>query len=790
MGEEKIIRISVRNLVEFLLRSGDLDNRRDSFADREAMQKGSRLHRKIQKRMGGDYRAEQALVYRRDYEEFSIQLEGRADGIFTEEGKTWIDEIKGMYLDVTSLEEPFLVHLAQAKCYACILGMEQGKRSLGVQMTYANLDSEEIKRFRREYTLEELQEWLEELLAAYYKWADFEYQWRKKRNASMEALEFPFPYRPGQRNLVAGVYRTIQQKKELFIQAPTGIGKTMSAVYPAVRAMGQGLGEKLFYLTAKTITRTVAEEAFALLKSRGLKMKTLTITAKEKLCVCEKMDCNPENCPRAKGHYDRVNDAVFDFLQQEGEMRREDILRQSEDWQVCPYEMCLDTASWVDAIICDYNYVFDPNARLRRFFGEGMRGEYLFLIDEAHNLVERGRDMFSAVLYKEDFLALKRAVKPYSKKLERLLEKGNRQLLEYKRECDRCQVLSSLGAFPISLLNLMGELEKFLAELNPGELRNQVLEFYFQVRDFLNIYDLLDENYVIYSRHDEEGNFLVKLFCVNPAANLQACLDKGSSAIFFSATLLPMPYYQKLLSTHGDDYSMYARSPFPQEHRFLALARDVSSRYTRRNEAEFRRIARYIRAAVSGRRGNYMVFFPSYKLLGDVWEIYREEYQGEGQRCLLQTPSMDEASREEFLKAFEAEREETVVAFCIMGGIFSEGIDLTGERLVGAVIVGTGLPQVGDEREILKAYYDRKGEAGFDYAYRFPGMNKVLQAAGRVIRTAEDKGVLLLLDDRFLNREYQGLFPVEWESRSPCTLDTVEEQLHRFWESRLLEEGH
>ena len=522
MGEEKIIRISVRNLVEFLLRSGDLDNRRDSFADREAMQKGSRLHRKIQKRMGGDYRAEQALVYRRDYEEFSIQLEGRADGIFTEEGKTWIDEIKGMYLDVTSLEEPFLVHLAQAKCYACILGMEQGKRSLGVQMTYANLDSEEIKRFRREYTLEELQEWLEELLAAYYKWADFEYQWRKKRNASMEALEFPFPYRPGQRNLVAGVYRTIQQKKELFIQAPTGIGKTMSAVYPAVRAMGQGLGEKLFYLTAKTITRTVAEEAFALLKSRGLKMKTLTITAKEKLCVCEKMDCNPENCPRAKGHYDRVNDAVFDFLQQEGEMRREDILRQSEDWQVCPYDMCLDTASWVDAIICDYNYVFDPNARLRRFFGEGMRGEYLFLIDEAHNLVERGRDMFSAVLYKEDFLALKRAVKPYSKKLERLLEKGNRQLLEYKRECDRCQVLSSLGAFPISLLNLMGELEKFLAELNPGELRTQVLEFYFQVRDFLNIYDLLDENYVIYSRHDEEGNFLVKLFCVNPAANLQA----------------------------------------------------------------------------------------------------------------------------------------------------------------------------------------------------------------------------------------------------------------------------
>lgn len=783
MGEEKIIRISVRNLVEFLLRSGDLDNRRDSFADREAMQKGSRLHRKIQKKMGGDYRAEQVLVYRREYEEFAIQIEGRADGIFTEEGQTWIDEIKGMYLDVNTLEDPLSVHLAQAKCYACIWGMEQGEERLGVQMTYANLDSEEIKRFRQVYTLQELGEWLEGLLNAYYKWANFEYQWRKKRNASMDTLEFPFPYRPGQRNLVAGVYRTIQQQKELFIQAPTGIGKTMSVVYPAVRSIGQGLGEKLFYLTAKTITRTVAEEAFSILKERGLKIKTLTITAKEKLCVCEKMDCNPENCPRAKGHYDRINDAVFEFLQQEGEMRREDILRQSQVWQVCPYEMCLDTASWVDAIVCDYNYVFDPNAKLRRFFGEGMKGEYLFLIDEAHNLVERGRKMFSAVLYKEDFLDLKRAVKPYNKKLERLLEKGNRLLLEYKRECDRCQVLESLGAFPIALLNLMGELEKFLSDLNSGELRNQVLEFYFKVRDFLNIYDLLDENYVIYSRHDQEGNFFIKLFCVNPAVNLQSCLDKGNSAIFFSATLLPMPYYQKLLSTHEDDYSMYARSPFPQEHRFLALARDVSSRYRRRTEGEFQRIACYISSVVSGRKGNYMVFFPSYKLLGDVWEIYQEKYLKEGQHCLLQTPSMDEAAREAFLKTFEAEREETVIGFCIMGGIFSEGIDLAGERLVGAVIVGTGLPQVGDEREILKAYYDRKGEAGFDYAYRFPGMNKVLQAAGRVIRTVEDKGVLLLLDDRFLNREYQGLFPVEWESRNSCTLDTVGNQLQKFWKS-------
>lgn len=779
---DKVFRISVRNLVEFLLRSGDLDNRRDGFADKEAMQKGSRLHRKIQRRMGGDYRAEQNLVYRREYDRFAIQLEGRADGIFTEGQMTWIDEIKGVYLDVEYLKEPFEVHLAQAKCYACILGMEQKQERMGIQMTYANLESEEIRRFRREYEQRELEQWMEELLKEYHRWADFQYQWELGRNASVEKLHFPFPYRPGQRDLVAGVYRTIQQSRQLFIQAPTGIGKTMSAVYPAVRALGEGLSEKIFYLTAKTITRTVAEEAFLVLQEQGLQIKTLTVTAKEKLCVCEKADCNPESCPRAKGHYDRVNEAVFEFLQTESRMGREEILRQSEKWQVCPYEMCLDTASWVDGIICDYNYVFDPNARLRRFFGEGIRGNYLFLIDEAHNLVERGREMFSAALYKEDFLKLKKAVRPYSRKLERLLEKGNRQLLEYKRECDSCRILESLGAFPISLMNLMGEMEHFLEELNAGNLRDQVLEFYFQVRDFLGIYDLVDENYVIYSRHDEEGDFYIKLFCVNPAGNLQACLDKGTAAVFFSATLLPMPYYQKLLSARGgEDYSMYARSPFAPERRLLLLGGDVSSRYTRRTEEEFRKIAAYISEAVKKRRGNYMVFFPSYRFLQDVQVIYEREFCGEWERCLSQTPSMGEREREEFLEAFAEEGEETVIGFCIMGGIFSEGIDLAGEKLVGAVIVGTGLPQVGAEREILKNYYDRRGENGFDYAYRFPGMNKVLQAAGRVIRTAEDKGILLLLDDRFWNREYQGLFPVEWQDRKRCSLRSAGGQIEDFW---------
>ena len=374
-------------------------------------------------------------------------------------------------------------------------------------------------------------------------------------------------------------------------------------------------------------------------------------------------------------------------------------------------------------------------------------GDYVFLIDEAHNLVERGREMYSAVLYKEDFLEIRRLVKPYRKKLARQLEKCNQQMLQWKRECETYQILDSLGSLGISLMNVMGELELFLEEAEEGELRSTVLDFYFQVRSFLNIYDLVDENYVLYTQHDEDNRFMVKLYCVNPAANLQKCVDKGISAIYFSATLLPVTYYRTLLSGRQDDYAIYARTPFSQDQRIVLLGRDVSSRYTRRGPEEYGKICQYIFQAVQAHSGNYMVFFPSYRMMEDVCRIYRELF-GEEQRILVQTPSMNERQREEFLEAFEQESGKGLLGFCVMGGIFSEGIDLTGEKLVGAMVVGTGLPQISYEREILKRFYDEKGVSGFDYAYRFPGMNKVLQSAGRVIRTSRDRGMILLLDEQ------------------------------------------
>lgn len=391
--EEKVVRISVRNLVEFILREGDIDNRISGSMDSTLMQLGSKIHRKIQKRMGSAYRAEVPLKLQIPVEGFVLQIEGRADGILEEEDHVMIDEIKGVMKELTSITEPIGVHLAQARCYAYIYALQNQWEEIGVQLTYCNMENEEIKRFQETLNFQELEHWFLDVVHQYEKWARFRIQWREKRNRSIKALEFPFPYREGQKDLAVSVYRTILRKKKLFVQAPTGVGKTMATIFPTVKAVGEGLGEKIFYLTAKTITRTVAEQAFQTLKEQELQMKVITLTAKEKICFCEETECNPDACPYAKGHFDRVNDAMYDLLTTADDMDRSTLEEQAKKHRVCPFELSLDLSEWADAVICDYNYVFDPNAHLKRFFGEGTKEEYLFLVDEAHNLVERGREM-------------------------------------------------------------------------------------------------------------------------------------------------------------------------------------------------------------------------------------------------------------------------------------------------------------------------------------------------------------------------------------------------------------
>lgn len=826
-------RISVRNLVEFILREGDIDVRQGSGMDVDAMQAGAKLHRKIQGRGGSHYKAEVPLFVKLDVECAMLTVEGRADGIIdgdlsvkgmpiameermrqiTDSGRKLItiDEIKCMYRDVYEYREPEPLHLAQAKCYAYMYARQYGMDAMMVQLTYANLETEEIKRFWYDYSFVELEKWFFKVIWDYTRFLEFEIQHLEELKESARNVTFPFTYRKGQKELTAMIYSSMKRGEHLFCQAPTGVGKTISAVFPAVKAIGEELAEKIFYLTAKTITRTVAEESFDMLRSQGLKLKSVTISAKDKLCILEERECNPQSCGRAKGHYDRINECLYEMLTNEDNITRECITEYAEGYQVCPYELSLDVALWVDAVICDYNYLFDPKVQLKRFFSEqAVKGEYLFLIDEAHNLVERGRSMYSASLYKEDMLKVKRYLQPIAPKAARSVNRLNQSMLAFRKELERLSEegsrvdgesgsvvqtrgigrkslyseLSECDVFVVQLMRFVAELEKVLEERTDFTGYDEVMEFYFNVHHFLNMYEELDENYVIYTEKLGKSNQLLQLFCVNPSHRLAEILNKGRSTIFFSATLLPVSYYKELLTGNQEDKAVYIPSPFARQNRYLAITSGVTSKYSSRSYEQYERIVDYLKAAVI-KPGNYMAFFSSYKMMEDVYDVAVERGLGDGRRLRIQSQNMTEEERERFLLEFQEEAGKPLLAFCILGGIFSEGIDLKRDQLIGAFVVGNGLPQVCVQRDILQDYFKKQGMDGFAYAYIYPGMNKVLQAAGRVIRTEQDRGVILLMDDRFRYAQYRNLFPQEWGDVRNVNIRNITQEIRQFWGEKM-----
>ena len=813
------VRCSVRDFVEFLLRSGDIDSR-SARKDPDTMREGAEMHRRIQKEQGASYASEVSLshtclvTYGRFT--FSLTVEGRADGILTaSEGdygvpsmeavtlitddKTAlpfrrntviIDEIKTMLRDVSKLTAPVPEHLAQAKCYAYFYCMKDELPEIAVRMTYVSLGNARKNYFIGIYTREELSEWYYGLCREYARFEEWRLEHLNARNESIRWLSFPFEYRPGQDTLVKNVYRTILRERKLFLEAPTGVGKTISTVYPAVKSMGEGLTEKIFYLTAKTITRTVAEETFTLLTNRGLVFLPITITAKEKMCVLPKPECNPESCPRAKGHFDRINEALYAMLstlventdEESTSVRkgllfsRDMILSFAEQYQVCPYEMSLDLALFADAVICDYNYAFDPEVFFRRFFGGEIKKNYTMLIDEAHNLVERAREMYSATLIKEDFLAAKAEMNFYPPAVK-ALNACNRSMLNIKQEHGQMAVTEVPTVLYANLMRFCSAIDELSSE-RPAAVPELTTELYFAVRHFLSMYEQADDHYQTYCDYLEDNRFLLRLQCMDPSRPLGERLSLCRSSIFFSATLLPVRYYKDQLSGSLEDYAVYAESPFDPDNRLVLIGGDVSTRYTRRTRAEYEKIARYIADFCAARKGNYMAFFPSYRYMTEIEALLRGT---PGLRILMQAGSMTEAEREAFLSEFASDNEETLLGLCVMGGIFSEGIDLTADRLIGAVIVGPGLPMVCNERELFRSYYAERNDAGFEYAYLYPGMNKVLQAAGRVIRTTDDVGAILLLDDRFLLHSYKSLFPHEWGNLKQVSLQTLSDELDNFW---------
>ena len=798
--------ISVRRLVEFILRSGDIDNRTYSNYP-DAMLQGARIHRKIQGSQGTDYSPEVPLSINIDCGSFELELSGRADGIINNDSYIIIDEIKGTYSDIEKIEEPVPVHLAQAKCYAYIYAKNNGLDEIGVRMTYCSLRDDNIRYFKYDLKFDDLSEWFDDLIVRYRKWAEFQIEWFDLRNRSVHQTIFPYEYRKGQKELAGYVYKTIYHGKRLFLEAPTGVGKTLAVLFPSVKALGEEKAERIFYLTAKNAGATVANDTYDILRKQGLRFKTINIIAKEKLCPLEKPECNPEACPYARGHYDRINDAVFGLLKEYDDLNTGLLKRKAEESRVCPFEMALDASLFCDGITCDYNYVFDPDASLKRFFAEGNSGEYIFLIDESHNLIDRGRQMYSAAIVKKDVAKVKKIARQFSKSLSDRLTGINRHLLRLEKETEGDYTLfgeGDIAGLIMAAERFAGEYEDETREKNIND--EDVLQFYFDIRSFLDAAGRLNEKYSIYggyTEEDGEGSFMLRLFNTDPSDNLLRCMEKARGVILFSATLLPVGYYMDLISGNREDYAVYAHSVFDPKKLGVFIVRDVSTRYKRRSDSEYEKTAGRIRDIISLHKGNYLVFFPSYKYMEEVCS-YFALLKDEDTEMLIQGRSMTEDERLQFIERFDEggrdtgfspdmiladieieEDRKTLVGFCVLGGVFSEGIDLTEESLIGALIVGTGLPMVCTEREILRHHFDSIGMNGFDYAYKIPGMNKVLQAAGRVIRTEKDTGIVVLMDERFTYPDQKRMFPDEWaDVKTIYNGETKEvEQFWKRWEN-------
>ena len=774
----KIIKISIRNLVEFIMRHGSIDNRYTSSI--KAIE-GIRGHQRVQKSYGDNYTAEVPLKYTITYEDLEIMVEGRADGILIEDEKTIIDEIKTTTKDLLLIDENTNpLHWAQAKCYGYIYSMQNELDNIDIQITYYNIDTKSTRILRQSYTLKELEEFFFWLIDEYKSWAQLESDWVNKRNESIKKLKFPFEnYRPGQRELAVRVYKSITDSKKCFAQAPTGTGKTISTLFPAIKAMGEDKTSKIFYLTAKTITREVAQNTISLMIKKDLKLKAVTITAKEKICKMDEVNCNPEYCPYANGYFDRINNSLKDILAKYNDYSKDNIEKISEEYMLCPFELSLDLTNLSDVIICDYNYVFDPRVYLKRFF-DTKTTDYTFLIDEAHNLVDRAREMYSATLNEEKFVKVKKLISKKDKRITRVIKEiqsyfedkledlttlDENDLVESEAPLELCEILSSFIKF----------VDEYLARTN--EENEELMDLYFDVYSFLSISDFYDKNYTtIYTK--TFNGMTIKIYCVNPQKVIEEKMKKAKSNIIFSATLIPMDYFMKMYSYDEEDFIINLKSPFDVKNRLLMIGDNVATTYNKRFETS-EDIASYIANCVQAKKGNYMVFFPSYKYMELVFDEMKENYPNIN--ISIQESNMSEEEKEEFLSMFDEDNKETHVGFCVLGGHFSEGIDLTNDKLIGVIIVGVGMPQIGIERDIIKDHM-KDSNKGFDYAYVYPGMIKVLQAAGRCIRTDDDKGVILLLDNRYSQRRYQSLFPYEWYPNFRVRKsDDVKTLCEKFW---------
>ncbi len=783
-SEKAAVELSVFELCHYALQSGNLDLRMGGRFSAERAAIGREVHRKLQATAGAMYDAEAALSNTTFFHNISFEVSGRADGIIRAGVNDFtVDEIKTVNAKAFALP-PSPKHDAQVKCYAYFLCRERNLSEIKTRLTYYRLEDGKLKHSIQTHSFEELKRFYFDLLSRIEYRANILIERENALLPSVHSGRFPYSFvRNGQDIMLKECYRDIRAGKRLFIQAPTGTGKTVSSLYPAMRALGEGHCDKIFYLTAKASTRREAYRAAADIFKAGTHLRTMVLGAREQLCKNDaaKRDpvgisrhCNPQDCPLAVGFYDKLGAALCELLSTQKGYSISAVEAVAKKYGICPYEFQLELAEFCDTVICDYNYVFDPQIYLRRFFEESAvaQNRYVFLIDEAHNLGDRACDMYSVVLQNSQIESVLSILPEAEEKLRKALKRvevtmhGMIRLCEENTTCDESgvphgyyltrnpmeqfvrMICETRAVVEARVHTCHGEpFEDALAVLSSALKRFEVITEYYDER-FLTFVEL----------HGEE--ITVRLICLDPSQVLGACLERAYSAVLFSATLTPTDYFADILGGGKGAVRISLPSPFDPRRTCVAIVPSVSTRYEDR-ETSYKKIASLIAATASGKKGNYIVYFPSYDYMEKVWKLFAERYKNV--QTVVQKKGMTYAEKEAFLEAFAADG-RLRIGFCVLGGSFSEGVDLPGNRLIGTVIVGTGIPGISNERNILKEYYDITRENGFDYAYTYPGMNRVLQAAGRVIRREEDAGVIVLIDDRYDTERYRALFPEHWQN--------------------------
>ncbi len=779
MDVKKILNVSVRDLVEYTLRSGDLNL---TFFSTDRPVQAIRVHQAIQDARPEEYDAEVPVSHTVETERYVLHVSGRIDGLYKYPDRVIIDEIKTTRKPLEFMrEEENAVHWGQAKCYAYMYAMKNDLDRIDVQLTYYQTEENRIEEIIRSFALSELREFFDALITEYLVWAEKVSDWLARRDNSIGKMDFPFKdYRPGQHEMMKETACAIETQTNLLIQAPTGIGKTMAVIYPALKAMTQGLASKVFYLTARTTGRNAAEQSLEILRQNGLRIKNLSLTAKEKICFDPDKACNGEECAFACGFYDRINAAVADAFTHDG-FTRDVIIGIARKHNICPFEFSLELSLWMDVLICDYNYVFDPRVYLRRFFEDG-ENSYILLVDEAHNLIDRSREMYSADLSKTSVLSLRRRLRRNVPGVYRSLSKVNSWFLKARKEIPENETSLAREEHPDDLCQHLRKFtlsaEQWLARNIQASYRDDLMDFYFGARRFLSTAERYGPNYATcFAKKGKDLN--VRLFCIDPSPHLKTVLDRNSATVFFSATLMPVEYFKKLFGCNDDARSLSLTSPFPSKNLCVMVAGKISALYKHREFTKYE-VARMISALIDRKQGNYLIYFPSYQYMRMIHDIFQKRRPGA--HIIVQSRKMSETDRERFLAHFDKRSEGYLTGFAVMGGFFAESIDLVGERLTGAAVVGVGFPQISLEREIIKSYFNNLNGSGFAFAYQVPGMIKVLQAAGRVIRSEEDRGVVMLIDTRYTMPPYSTMFPEEWR---PTFVENVEKAgaiLEGFWE--------